>query len=204
MAYFPLFQDLSQKKITIFGGGKVAARKAEKLLPFDPEITVIAPEILPELAELPVKTECRPFAEEDISGDLFCVIAATDNRSVNRRIYECCQEKRIPVNTVDDPELCSFLFPSLIRRGPLTVGISTSGASPTAAIWVREQLEDLLPDNTEDILLWLRSQRERIKSAIPTEKARTACQRKLFAACMERGEALDDGTRNAIMKEFTE
>lgn len=202
MACFPLFQDLSHKKIAIIGGGTVAARKAEKLLPFGPEITVIAPEILPELSALPVMAVLRPFQDSDITPQLFCVIAATDDRALNRHIYEFCRSARIPVNTVDDPALCTFLFPSLVKRGPLTVGISTSGASPTAAIWIRRQLEELLPDNTEEILLWLQSQRDAVKAAVPTEQQRTACQRKLFAACMERGGPLSPEERDTIIRQF--
>lgn len=202
MAYFPMFQDLEEKEITIFGGGTVALRKAEKLLPFGPKITVIAPEILPEFDALPLRQLRRGFRPEDITSGLFCVIAASNDRGVNRQIYECCAARNIPVNTVDDPALCTFLFPSLVKRGPLTVGISTSGSSPTAAIWIRENLQALLPENTEEILLWLRDQRELVKASVPTEKQRVACQRKLFAACMEQAAPLDDSARDAIIRRF--
>lgn len=200
MAYFPLFQDLANKKIIIFGGGKVALRKAEKLLPFGPEITVVAPRILPEFEAMELKLLRREYRQSDVADGLHCVIAACDDRDVNRQIYEECIQKSIPVNTVDDPALCTFLFPSLVKKGPLTVGISTSGASPTAAIWIREQLEEILPEETEEILLWLREQRERMKSALPTEKKRILCQRRLFAACMEQGHPLTDEQRDAILE----
>lgn len=200
MAYFPLFQDLTHKKIKIFGGGRVALRKAEKLLPFDPEITVIAPEILPEFGSMPLTLFRREYRDGDVDDNLYCVIAACNDREVNRQIYEACQKKNIPVNTVDDPALCTFLFPSLVKKGPLTVGISTSGTSPTAAIWIREQLEEILPEETEKILLWLREQRERMKSELPTEKKRALCQRRLFAACMEQGHPLTDEQRDSIIE----
>lgn len=199
MAYFPLFQDLTNKKIIIFGGGKVALRKAEKLLPFGPEITVIAPEILPAFEAMELTLLHRAYRPGDVTGELYCVIAACNDRQVNRQIYEECRTRNIPVNTVDDPALCTFLFPSLVQRGPLTVGISTSGSSPTAAIWIREQLEELLPERTEEILLWLRDQREYIKSAVASPQLRTLCQRRLFAACMEQGRPLSDSERDEII-----
>lgn len=202
MAYFPLFQDLENRTVLIFGGGKVALRKAEKLLPFGPKITVIAPEILPKLEAMALTPVRREFREEDISPDVFCVIAASGSREVNRRIGEVCRKKNIPVNVVDDPALCTFLFPSVVKKGPLTVGITTSGSSPTAAIWVREALEQLLPDALEEILLWLGQQREPIKAALPTEQQRTACQRKLFAACMEQAGPLGPEQRDEIIASF--
>ena len=202
MAYFPLFQDLENRTVLIFGGGKVALRKAEKLLPFGPNITVIAPEILPRLEAMALTPVRREFREEDISPDVFCVIAACGSREVNRRIGEICREKSIPVNVADDPALCTFLFPSLVKKGPLTVGITTSGSSPTAAIWVRETLERLLPDALEEILLWLGQQREVIQAVLPTEQQRTACQRKLFAVCMEQAGPLRPEQRDEIIASF--
>ena len=199
MAYFPMYQQLQNRNILIVGGGKVALRKAEALLPFGPRITVVAPEVLPRFRELGLTVERRPFRQEDVTGELFCVIAACSSREVNRQVGLLCREKSIPVNVADDPELCSFLFPSVVTKGPLTLGISTSGASPTAAKWLRETLEQLIPDSMEEILAWLGQQRTFIQSALPTPQQRSRCQRKLFAACMEQAGPLSHGQRDEII-----
>lgn len=171
MAYFPFFVDLSGQRGLIVGGGTVALRKAEKLLPYGPELTVVAPEPIPDLTALPVTLERRRFRETDLEGAGF-VIAATDDREENHRISVLCRGQNIPVNAVDDREACSFLFPALVRRGNLSVGISTGGSSPTAAVWLKEQIEGILPEHTEEILTWLEGQRPILKERLPHQRER--------------------------------
>lgn len=186
MAYFPFFIDLTGKPGLIVGGGEVAARKVEKLLPYGPQLTVVAPDLCWEITETAgLVCLLRPFRAEDLAGQTF-VIAATDRREENRRIATLCREKNIPVNVVDDREACTFLFPALVRRGPLSVGISTGGASPTAAVYVKEQLRAMLPDDLEDTLIWLEGQRERVRQTVPEEK-RSKVFAALFACCLEKG-----------------
>ena len=197
MAYFPFFVDLSGQRGLIVGGGTVALRKAEKLLPYGPELTVVAPEPVPALTALPVTLERRRFREADLEGAGF-VIAATDDREENHRISALCQGRKIPVNVVDDKEACSFLFPALVRRGNLSVGVSTGGSSPTAAIWLKEQIEGLLPEQTEEILTWLEAQRPLLKERLPDQRARAACFARLFAACLERGRPLTEEERDNV------
>ena len=170
MAYFPFFVDLEGQRGLIVGGGTVALRKAEKLLPYGPALTVVAPEPVSELAALPVELTRREFQPEDLDRADF-VIAATDNEEENHRISALCQGRKIPVNVVDDKEACSFLFPALVRRGNLSVGVSTGGSSPTAAIWLKEQIEGLLPEQTEEILTWLEAQRPLLQERLPDQRA---------------------------------
>ena len=119
MGYFPFFVDLEGQPGLIVGGGTVALRKADKLLPYGPHLTVVSPHILPELERIPGLTlSRREFSPADLDGMLFA-IAATDDRDLNRRIAELCRERHIPVNAVDDREACSFLFPALVKRGDL-------------------------------------------------------------------------------------
>lgn len=200
MAYFPFFVDLADRRGLIVGGGRVALRKAEKLLPYGPALTVVAPEILPELAALPcVRPVRRVFAPGDITPDLAFVIAASDDRAWNHQIALLCRGRNIPVNAVDTPEDCSFLFPALVRSGPLSVGISTGGASPTAAIWLKEQIQALLPEGFGDILAWLAEQREPLKRRLPEEAARAAVLKALFAACLDRGRPLTEAELAEIL-----
>lgn len=185
MAYFPFFVDLTERTGLLVGGGTVALRKAEKLLPYGPALTVIAPVICPELAALPVRCCLRAFTEADLqspgSGQApGFVVAATDDRALNRRVAALCHAQRIPVNVVDDPAACSFLFPALVQRGRLSVGISTGGASPTAAIWLKRQIEALLPPHFATLLDHLDEMRPKVKAACPDAAARAKVLRESF------------------------
>jgi siroheme synthase-like protein len=200
MGYFPFFTELSGKRGLIVGGGAVALRKAEKLLPYGPRLTVVAPRFLPEFFDLPGVTLCpRTFAPSDLD-QIFFAVAATDSSSLNREISALCQAQRIPVNAVDDKEHCTFLFPALVRRGDLSVGISTGGASPTAAIWLKEQIAALLPEHLEEILDWLEGQRPVLKAKFPDEKTRSRLFAQLFAACLAAGKPLDGGQVQEILR----
>ncbi len=227
MAYFPMFIDLDKKNVLVVGGGMVALRKVQKLLPYGAKITVIAPEIVDKLAKMEgLKIEKRCFERSDLGSDYHeltnffsdnvnqitneprnaeqkknaLVIAATDNKVLNREIAQLCHDRNIPVNVVDDPEQCTFLFPALVQQGKLSVGISTSGASPTAAIYYKERIQEMVPDNIEEILDWLEEKRQQIKKQIPDQAKRAGIFRKLLDACLENGRPLTD----VEMKDYIE
>ena len=137
MGYFPFYIDIKDKKCVVIGGGKTAFRKIKKLIDFEPHITVISPEILPEFSEIPdIEIIHREYRKGDMD-NAFMVITATDNKKLNEEIFNICQQKNILVNTVDDIEKCGFIFPSLVHEGDITVGISTSGKSPVYAKFLR-------------------------------------------------------------------
>ena len=188
MAHFPMFVNLKGKKVLVVGGGKVALRKIEKLRNFEPKIRVVAPEISEEIKDAERIT--RRFRLTDLLWKPEMVIAATDNRAENRKIARCCKACRIPVNVVDDPENCSFLFPAVIARGDFSAGICTGGTSPTAASYFKEKLESQLPENLEEILQYLRGERGRIKTETPEEKGRSAKLRQMFYEQLD-GERLE-------------
>lgn len=201
MGYFPFFVQLSGQPGLIIGGGAVALRKVQKLLPYGPRLTVVAPHFVPELASIPALTlRQRAFSQEDLTDMLF-VIAATGDPALNHEISALCQAKNIPVNVVDDKDACSFLFPALVRQGSLSVGISTGGASPTAAIWLKQQINALLPDRLDDILTWLESQRPTLKALCPGESQRAALFARLFTACLDAGGPLNDGQVQQILEQ---
>lgn len=203
MAYFPFFMDLTGRPGLIVGGGAVAARKAEKLLPYGPELTVVAPEISPELTALPgLRLERREFRPGDISEKVF-VVAAAGDRTLNREISRLCQAQGVPVNAVDDKAACTFLFPALVRQGELSVGISTGGSSPTAAIWLKEEIAALLPPGLEEILAWLEAIRPVLKARLPQESRRAVLFRRLFAACLEAGRPLPEEELEKFCTELT-
>ena len=182
MGWFPFFIQLEGARGLLVGGGRVALRKAEKLLPFGAQLTVVAPCICPPLAALPGLTLCRrAFADSDLSPAPDFVIAATGDRALDRRIAALCRTRRILVNVVDDPAACGFYFPALVQRGRLCIGISTGGASPTAAAWLRQKIEALLPPGFDGILDRLAARREAVKAEGGSEAKRAERLQQAFA-----------------------
>lgn len=204
MGYFPFFIQLQDTPGLLVGGGAVALRKVEKLLPYGPRLTVVAPQLHPELEKLSgVRLERRPFRPEDVAGMSFVIAAAGDDR-LNHEVARLCRERGIPVNVVDDREACSFLFPALVKRGELSVGISTGGSSPTAAIWLKEQIDALLPEGLEDLLAWLEARRPALKARVPEEKVRAKCFAALFSAGLEAGRPLTAEEQENILNGVTD
>ena len=192
MAYFPLFVDLSGRRGLIVGGGAVALRKAQKLLPYGPRLTVVAPELRPEFRELEqVDLRQRPFAAADLDGCDFAM-AATDDRELNHYVAELCGKHRIAVNVADSKEDSTFLFPALLRRGALSAGVSASGAAPAAAACLRDRFAQVLPERLEDILQYLEAIREPVRQAVPEVETRRRLLAALAADCMEAGRPLTD------------
>ena len=204
MAYFPFFVELSGAEGLIVGGSTVARRKIEKLLPYGPRLTVCAPDISEEIRSIPgLRLLERAFVPELLEGMAF-VIAATGDARVNHRISRLCRERRIPVNVVDDREACSFLFPALVKRGSLSVGISTGGASPSAAIYWKKRIDAMIPEGFGDLLDWLDGLRAPVKEALPDERARSRFFAALFEAGLERGRPLDRQEITAVWEQYRE
>lgn len=199
MAYFPFYIDIKDKKILVVGGGKVALRKVEKLLQFEPEITVIAPFICDEIRKLGVSIIERKFIDNDLD-NIFCAISATDDEVVNGHIFKLCSEKNILVNTVDDKDKCGFIFPALVNKNGITAGITSSGKSPIYAKYIRERLENLLDDDNADITETLFKYRKRIKSEIRNEADRKIVFERLLALCLSRDE-IDNNLVSKLIEE---
>ena len=204
MAYFPFFVELAGASGLVAGGGKVALRKVEKLLPYGPRLTVIAPRIDEKILAMPgVVCFRRAFEPADLEGKDFAVAAAGD-REVNHRIARLCRERKIPVNVVDDKEASSFLFPSLIKRGELSVGISTGGSSPSAAIYLKERFAEAVPENLPEILDFLAGERANIRQAVSCGGRREMLMKELFWACMEQGGPLTREEVRRRMEKYRE
>lgn len=192
MSCFPFFIEIDGRDALIVGGGTVALRKIEKLLPYGPRLTVTAPEVSEEIWRVPgLRIFPRPFRPEDLEGMAF-VVAATGDRTLDRRVAALCRERSILVNAADDPAACTFFFPALVKRGTLSVGISSGGASPCAAVYLKERIAALLPGGLEEMLDYLGRVRPAVKAALPEEQARSAAFAALFHQCLERGRALTD------------
>lgn len=204
MPYFPMFVNLREKTVLVVGGGSVARRKVEKLLPFGPKIRIVSPRIDPDLARLSeVAVTQRDFRAEDLLPRPAMVIAATDDREVNHRVFRLCREREIPVNVADDPDACTFLFPALVHQGEFCAGISTGGASPTAAIYFKERFQGMLPENLDDLLSWLEEQRLTLKRTVPEQARRAGIFRRMFDECLERGRPLTQEERENCLNGFS-
>lgn len=198
MPLFPIFINLEGRRVLIAGGGHVALRKAERLSPYGADIFAVAPEFIPGFAGIPGVTLLeRRFEPGDIEGAAL-VVAATDDGELNAAVSELCRWENIPVNVVDDLEKCSFVFPALVQRGELSVGISTGGASPSAAQYVRRGVEQLVPEGFEGILDFLSAHRAEVKAALPPER-RAAAFAALFERCLERGGPLSEAELAAFL-----
>lgn len=171
MPYFPMFVSLESKKVVVAGGGSVASRKVEKLLPFGARIKVVAPEVTPYLQSLAEERKIellkRGLRLKDLR-DAFMVIVAVDDIKLQEKVYKFCIRRGIHCNAVDSPDFCTFLFPALILRGELLVGISTSGRVPALSAGVRELLERCLPEDLERLL----SELEAIRESLPEGRER--------------------------------
>lgn len=192
MAYFPFFFEVNRLKGVVIGGGRIALEKIEKLDAYEAELTVIAPEILPKICEYKcVKNIVRREFEEGDLEEADYVIAATDIIELNERVRQLCRSRHLPVNVVDNQALCDFIFPSVYKRGPLVVGVSSSGASPQVAIELRKQFEENTPDNIEEILDYLASIRPYVKEKVTNPKIRHHLFGDIARESMRLGRALE-------------
>ncbi|MEW5838602.1 MAG: siroheme synthase CysG [Pseudomonadota bacterium] len=148
MQNLPIFMNLQDRSALVIGGGTVAARKAELLLLAGAKVTVIAPKVRNEMQRMieagRVEWREQTFGPGVVRG-FRLVIAATDNDAVNRLVFTECERHAIPVNVADQPELCSFILPSIVERGPITIAVSTGGRSPILARLLKARLETLIP-----------------------------------------------------------
>ena len=145
MKVYPAFLALEGRPCLVVGGGAVGERKVLDLLAAGAAVTVVSPELTPRLQELAAAGRIRHlatiFSPNHLEG-MFLVIGATDDEATNRQISAAAQAKKIPVNIVDAPALCTFIVPATIRRGELTVAIGTGGRSPALAKKLRQELAD--------------------------------------------------------------
>ena len=207
MKVFPFFHNIEGKTFLIVGGGRIAAEKVGRLLPFDADMHIVGKWISDEIRNMAADPACgnradasenrqytgtirieeRAFEERDLDGADYC-IAATDDYETNRQIHDLCTARKIPVNVVDTMEFCEFIFPSLIKHGDLTVAISTAGKSPAMGRFVKKQVEDVLPPETEDILNRLGALRSVLPGRISSQRERG----KAYKEIMELLVATDD------------
>ena len=159
---FPVNLNLVGRSVLVVGGGRIALRKVEQLMAAGADnVTVLAPEIVPEFDLVPVTVVRREYAAGDVLAHRL-VITATGNTAVDQQIFDECEAAGIWVNSADDPERCSFTLPASFRRGPLMVTVSTGGASPALSSWLRARLEEEIGPEFADITAALALERAKV------------------------------------------
>ncbi len=175
MNYLPIFFQIKQRPCLVVGGGPIAARKVALLRKAEGEVTIVSPELCDELkgllAEGKIQHKAKIFSAEDMD-DCVIVIAATDQRDVNEQVSALANEKKLPVNVVDNPDLCSFIMPSMIDRSPVQIAISTGGTSPVLARMIRTKLEGMIPAAYGRLGALAESFRDKVKASFPNVESR--------------------------------
>lgn len=171
MRYFPIFLDLNQKPVLVVGGGEVACRKVESLLRAGALVTLIAPQIHPQLKQAVDKGELiwlQDFYHAGMLDNFIQVWATTDNPSLNHQVYQDAHAANILVNVVDDPKHCDFITPSILNRGRIQIAISSGGSSPVLIRKLRERLESQLAQNLALLADFAASKRQDIQQKLPS------------------------------------
>ena len=218
MDFLPLFLNIKNKPCLVVGGGEVAARKVNLLRKAGASVTVVSPELCPGLLKLAAAGEithnARRYEQSDLNGARL-VIAATDNAGVNQTVSEQAEQLNIPVNVVDQPDLCSFIVPSIIDRSPVVAAVSTGGASPVLARIIRTRLETLIPAGYGRLAELANRFRSRVKERFENSPERrrfwekvlnSGVAERVFSGHMEEAEAamsqaLENGAASAAMGE---
>lgn len=152
MALYPIFLETKGRRVIVVGGGHVGAEKVRGLLNGEADITVVSPELIPELREHVdagrIKYVARAYRESDLDDGWDLVMLATDDGAINKEATAAARRRGIWVNAADDPPNCDFILPAVVRKGKITLAASTAGSSPALARRLREELDAYL---TEDM-----------------------------------------------------
>jgi precorrin-2 dehydrogenase/sirohydrochlorin ferrochelatase len=160
---YPVNLVLDGRRVLVVGGGRIAARKIEGLLACGADVHVVATRVAEAVRALGVPVEERPYARGEVAGYRLA-LAATDDPAVNAAVYADGEAAGVWVNSADDPLSCSFTLPGVVRRGALTVAVSTGGHSPALSAWLRAKLEAELGPEYAVLLELLAAEREALKA----------------------------------------
>jgi siroheme synthase-like protein len=166
LASYPMFLNISGKRCVVIGGGQVARRKVRTLLEHGANVEIISPDLCPELNKLAETGEVKVLRRHYQAGDLqgaFLVIAASDDSEINRQVVKEAKGKSVLVNAADDPENSDFIAPSSVRRGDMTIAVSTTGRSPALTRKIRTRLEKEFGDEYASLVNLIAEVRAEVK-----------------------------------------
>ena len=175
MDFLPIFLNVRKQPCLVVGGGATATRKVELLLRAQAQVNVVAPNLTAQLLQWSKSGRIIHHASWFVPSDLDncrLVIAATNDKAVNEQVSMLAQAKGIPVNVVDQPQLCSFIMPSLIDRSPVQIAVSTGGASPVLARLLRARLEALIPNAYGKLAEFVARFRDQVKQHLSAQERR--------------------------------
>jgi precorrin-2 dehydrogenase/sirohydrochlorin ferrochelatase len=182
MGKYPIFLELAGRRVVVVGGGVVAVRKAQSLLEVGVRLVVVAERISDMMTALCADSGAElvksKYSKDYLVGAVLA-IAATNNQQLNRQIYKDCQELEILCNVVDEPQLCDFFVPAVVKRGDLQIAIGTEGQCPAYAGHIRKKLEKLFTDKHGEFLAELERLREQIIANVPDAADRKSLLGKL-------------------------
>jgi precorrin-2 dehydrogenase/sirohydrochlorin ferrochelatase len=207
MAVFPFFINLKGKRCVIIGGGNVAERKIKVLLGFEPELVVISPTVTENIKQLHSQgaiTHITDSFRSEYLDQAFLVIAATSDNQLNEAIYREAINRQLPVNVVDDPAKCTFIFPAIIQRDELVIGISTSGIYPALAKKIREKIEQVIPVTDRNVLKVLKDCRDRAGREIPDSESRSVLLNQIAAVLVSGAVSTPEELQQLINDKFRE
>lgn len=183
MDFFPMFLDIKHKPCLIVGGGDVAFRKASALLNAGAKVTVIAKAIKDDMEQLvkagKLQVELGDYQSSHMQGQTL-VIAATNNRPVNEQVYSDAKALGIPVNVVDNPDLCSFIFPAIVERGPMTIAVCSNGNAPVLGRLLRARIESIIPFQYGKLAELAQKYRAKVKSVFNNTNQRREFWESIF------------------------
>ena len=200
MNRFPLCINLEDKSFLVVGSGRIARRKLSAISEFTSNITVISKKGAEGLAREGIKVVNKCFDYKDLEGFDF-VITATGSREQDEAIVAACKSRGIPVNAADDREECDFFLPGIIKRGDLVVSVSTSGKSPAYSKHLREQIEDVIPDNIEKVLDIMGELRKSLPSKVESQKERSQIYNYVMSKLLSI-DNLDKANLDEIIEEY--
>ncbi len=183
MPYYPISVDLNNRLCVVIGGGQVAERKVETLCEFGAKVKVVALDVTPRLADMAANGLIElvwGMYEPSILSEAFLVVAATNNHDVNKAVSEEARLRGILVNVVDDPSLCTFFVPAILRRGDLVIGVSTSGKSPLLSRRLREQIESELGPEYGQLVDLMGMFRDEVKALYNDPKQRNRAYERII------------------------
>ena len=183
MDNFPIFLEIKNKPVLVIGGGDIALRKIKLLIKSKPNLKVVAKNFCEEILDLKDRYSIdiiqKDFHPDDIEFPMI-IIAATNNKLLNKQIAQIGGKKKIPVNVVDQPALCTFTMGSIVERGSLVVSISSSGKAPVLVRQLREKIEMMIPDAYKDLVDLAGSLRDKVKKSIKINNKRRIFWEKFF------------------------
>lgn len=223
MAYFPMYVDIEQKMCIVVGGGSIATGKVAQLLEFGAAVTVIAPDVTEQLKTLVQAGNITwyPYAFSQSSDEILenetennqkvlamiqsstLVVAATDVPAVNQYVSMLCKTHRIPVNVVDEKELCTFFFPAIVKRDEVVVSVSTSGSSPALAAKLRRELETQVPEAYGKAAKSLGECREYVRAKVSDSRLRKKVFERLLAYALAE-DTINEELLSAVIEEVTQ